>query len=111
MPLVIHIVEQTYGLPKIDIFAAQFGEMLHRIGNRVAMFSQAFGLHPFVENSEGARGQAHLKNEGRGKKDEAQVRQFPKSPRRRAKTCRAHTIMLRFGTSPGPIGTRFSIPK
>ena len=47
---VIHIVQQTDRFPKIDIFAAKLRKMFHRIGDRVAMFAQAFGFHPFVEN-------------------------------------------------------------
>src|SRR6266853_6757032 len=48
--LIIHVVQQTDCLPKIDIFTAQLREMLHRICHRVAMFSKAFGLDPLVEN-------------------------------------------------------------
>jgi hypothetical protein len=48
--LIIHVVQQSHGFPKIGIFAAQLREMFHRIGNCVAMFSQAFGFDPVVEN-------------------------------------------------------------
>jgi hypothetical protein len=48
--LIIHVVQQSNGFPKIGIFAAQLGKMLHRIGDRIAMFAQAFGLHPLVQD-------------------------------------------------------------
>ena len=48
--LVIHVVQQAHRFPKIGIFAAQLRKMFHRIGNCVAMFSQAFGLDPVVKN-------------------------------------------------------------
>jgi hypothetical protein len=54
-------VQQTDRFPKIDIFTAQLREILHRIGNRVTMLSQTFGFDPFVENSEGTRGEGHGK--------------------------------------------------
>ena len=59
--LVIHVVQQADGFPKIDICAAQLREMFHRISDRVAMFSQAFRLDPFVENRESVGGKGHLK--------------------------------------------------
>src|SRR5205814_8606157 len=54
MALVIHVVQQADRLPKIDIRAAKGCEMLHRVSNRVAMFSQAFRLNPIVKNRESA---------------------------------------------------------
>src|SRR6059058_4732679 len=56
MALVIHVVQQADRLPKIDIRAAKRCEMLHRVSNRVAMFSQAFRLDPIVKNRESAIG-------------------------------------------------------
>ena len=48
--LVIHVVQQSYRFPKIGILAAQVRKMFHRICNGVAMFPQAFGLDPVVQN-------------------------------------------------------------
>src|SRR5438094_354144 len=56
MALVIHVVQQADRLPKIYIRAAKRCEMLHRVSNRVAMFSQAFRLDPIVKNRESAIG-------------------------------------------------------
>ena len=50
MAFIIHVVQQAHGLPKIGIFAAQLRKMFHRISDCVAMFLQAFGLDPLVEN-------------------------------------------------------------
>jgi hypothetical protein len=55
MPLVIHVMQQSDGFPQICVFAAQLREMLHRIGDRIAVFPQAFGLHPVVQDSLSAR--------------------------------------------------------
>jgi hypothetical protein len=61
MPFVVHVVEQSDGFPKIDIFTAQLGKVFHRIRDRVTMFSQTFRLDPFVKNSESTRGLGHGK--------------------------------------------------
>jgi hypothetical protein len=50
MALIIHVVQQANRFPKIDIVTTQLREMLHRIGDRIAMFSQTFGLDPFVQD-------------------------------------------------------------
>ena len=57
VPFVIHVVQQADGFPKIGVFAAHLGKMFHRIGDSVAVFSQAFGLDPVVQNSLGASGE------------------------------------------------------
>src|SRR5438046_5581693 len=53
--LVIHVVQQPHSFPKIGIFAAQLRKMFHRIGNGVAMFSQAFGSDPVVKDRKSTR--------------------------------------------------------
>ena len=57
MPLVIHVMQQSDGFPEIGVFAAQLREMLHRISDRIAVFPQAFGLDPVVQDSLGASGE------------------------------------------------------
>src|SRR5256885_15030257 len=57
MPLVIHVMQQSDGFPQICVFAAQLREMLHRVGNRIAVFPEAFGLHPVVQGNLGASGE------------------------------------------------------
>ena len=57
MPLVIHVVQQSDGLPQIGVFAPQLRKMLHRIGDGIAVFSQTFRLDPVVQSSLGARGE------------------------------------------------------
>jgi hypothetical protein len=49
-------VQQSDGFPEIGVFAAQLREMLHRIGDCIAVFPQAFGLHPVVQGSLRASG-------------------------------------------------------
>ena len=51
MPLVIHVVQQSDGFPQLGVFAAQLREMLHGISDGIAVFPQAFGLDPVVQNS------------------------------------------------------------
>src|SRR5205823_2878142 len=57
MPLVIHVMQQSDGFPDICVFAAQLREMLHRIGDCIAVFAQAFGLDAVVQGSLGASGE------------------------------------------------------
>jgi hypothetical protein len=57
MPLIIHVMQQPDSFPEIGVFAAQLSEMLHRIGDRIAVFPQTFGLDPVVQNSVGASGE------------------------------------------------------
>ncbi|MFL6553594.1 MAG: hypothetical protein ACJ8LV_09540 [Chthoniobacterales bacterium] len=50
-------MQQSDGFPEIGVFAAQLREMFHRIGDRIAVFAQTFGLDPVVQGSLGARGE------------------------------------------------------
>jgi hypothetical protein len=52
MPLVIHVVQKPDGFPEIGVRAAALREVLHRIGDGIAMSPQTFGLDPFVEDRE-----------------------------------------------------------
>jgi hypothetical protein len=51
MPLIIHVMQQSDSFPEIGVLAAQLREMLHRISDCIAVFAQAFGLHPVVQGS------------------------------------------------------------
>ena len=54
MPLVIHVVQKSDGLPQIRVGAVLFREMFHRIRDGVTVPAQTFGLDPFVQNGERA---------------------------------------------------------
>ena len=59
VPLVIHVVEQADGFPQVCVRPAERGEIFHRIGHGVAMFAQAFRLHPLVQRGESAISEDH----------------------------------------------------
>jgi hypothetical protein len=50
-------MQQADGFPEIGVFAAQVREMLHRVGDCITVFPQAFGLHPVVQDSLRASGE------------------------------------------------------
>ena len=70
--LIVHIVQQSDRFPKVHILTMQLRELLHRIGDGVTMFSQAFRLDPFVEDRESIRSQScHVLS------DRSSVRELP----------------------------------
>src|SRR4030095_9652495 len=50
MAFIIHVVQQAHCFPKVGIFAAQLGKMLHRVSDGIAMFPQTLGLDPIMQN-------------------------------------------------------------
>ena len=60
MLLVIHVMQQSDSFPLIGVFPVQLGEMFHRISDCVAMFPEAFGLDPVVQDSLSAGGERFI---------------------------------------------------
>src|SRR5436190_2889968 len=53
--LVIHVVQQSHRFPHVRISAAQIREVLHRIGDCIAMFTQTLRLNPLMKNDQRVR--------------------------------------------------------